>query len=132
MKDYYVCLESELVPVTREVWEVYYRCRSKERYQQEVTRRRMISSDDSSFMDYLINSSHKSSESAEECAIHNLLCEELLKLVEKLSDEDKTLIVGLFVHNLTERQLGEILNLAQQTVSYRKNKILKRFKKLLS
>lgn len=130
-RDFYVYLNQQLIPVTKEVWEVYYRGRAKERYMHKVAKQRHISSSDNSLTEYLINCSGQSVQSAETEALRKITLLQLLDLIDDLPKEDKSLLIDLYYYDKTEKQIAHQMNLSQQTISYRKHKLLCYLRKLL-
>ncbi len=130
-KEYYIYLNDELLPVSKEVWEVYYRGRSKEYYMRKVYKKRTISSESVEFMDYLFNKNDKVEKSAEDIAINNILVEQVVCHMKSLPPLDQQLLFDIYYEQLSERKVAEKLNICQQSVSYRKNRIIRTLRKKL-
>lgn len=69
--------------------------------------------------------------SPEDIIADTILLEELWKRVSELSDESQT-IVKMFSEGASERKIAEAVGLSKTALNYKKNKILKNLKNILS
>ena len=69
--------------------------------------------------------------SVEEQAIANLLREKLRRSIALLSKPEQELIRALYFEELTERQLSCRVGIPQQTINYKRRRILQKLKKLM-
>jgi RNA polymerase sigma factor (sigma-70 family) len=71
-------------------------------------------------------------DSIEEIIEHKILLEQISFCLECLNQEEKELIDLLFFSGVSERKLSELTGVPRKTISYRKEKILEKLRKLMN
>lgn len=144
-KDFYLYIDGKAEKVSEEVYREYYRAENKEHYfmdrlkkghttinpdTQEIcyTPSREMSYEQLMEQDWQFTSPEAS---VEEQAVSAALVEKLAAILHNLSTEEMALIEELFYLEKTEREAAEFFAVSQNTIHYRKNKVLSKLKKLM-
>ena len=69
--------------------------------------------------------------SVEEIVMDKLLLDELHAVLERLTDDERSLIDALFFRGISERELSRESGIARPTIYSRKNAVLKKLNNLL-
>ena len=69
------------------------------------------------------------SEPLDEKVMREIMIEKLPEAISTLNDEEKELIRQIYFNHVSERDLGKIMGVPRTTISYRKEKALKKLKK---
>ena len=130
---FYLRLYDISFEVTKEQYEEYYRERRRAKYLEEVDIANGLAyyqalDTDSYLGEELIRNKTQLTEDIVE---NEDLIEKMLKSLEQLSEKEKELIKEIFFSGKTERELSAETGIPQTTISYRKQQILKKLKKLL-
>ena len=130
-KKYYIRLKSERIEVTKEVYEVYYSMQRKEAYQIERDYRHGLlyydawDSENNNGVEYLPDKAANT----EEEALDLITRQEFWTLIGQAGDQND--LCKLIADGRTEREIAEILGIAQSTVNRNKNRLYRRFRKKL-
>ena len=149
IKDFYIEINHQKVPVTKEVFVAYYNDHAKERMQRIRRSRCMVSNgkgglrlcDKSSCgecphkrsggtvsLDYLHDEFDYEVEDKSENVIEQINKEEIASAVRKalseLSEIDRTIAVMTLEEDISEAKVAELLNVSQPAVHQRKVKII--------
>lgn len=142
---YYILLDGQTFEVSRELYEVYYKGRRKEKYftqdlkqehtrvDQETGQITVIPSREDSY-ERLLEAEKQFAEDAEDIedvAIRAVMLEKLTAALHTLTDEEKTIIHALFYQEVGEVELAKRMGIPRTTLRSRKDKILKKLKELL-
>lgn len=141
-KDFYLYIDGKSIKVSKEIYQEYYYGKRKEQYfmkdlkkedadiEQESQKVVFIPGREISYEQLLeLNVSFASSEeSLEDRAIRSVLLEQAIK---SLSPEEQTIIRELYYLGKTERQVSTELHMAKTTLQRRRDKALKKLRKLL-
>ncbi len=142
---YYILLDGQTFEVSRELYEVYYKGRRKEKYftqdlkqehtrvDQETGQITVIPSREDSY-EWLLEAEKQFAEDAEDIedvAIRAVMLEKLTAALHTLTDEEKTIIHALFYQEVGEVELAKRMGIPRTTLRSRKDKILKKLKELL-
>ena len=144
-KDFYLYINGDPVKVSEDVYREYYHGEDKERYfmgklkkgrtvvNQETQEIQYIPSRELSYeqlaeQDWQFSASDISTEDK---VIKAIMVEKLQSVLHNLSTEEMALIEELFYLEKTEREAAELFAVSQNTIHYRKNKILEKLKKLM-
>ena len=139
-------IDSQLVEVSDEVYEVYTKGKRKDRYftndlkvekirvnQEKETVTFIPSREDS--LDRLIEDNDQqyadNSETVEDDAVKNVMVEKLKSVLDELSPDEYELIQALYYRGFSERKWSDETGLPQKTINNRRRKILRKLKKLL-
>lgn len=141
--DFTLYINGQPVQVSEEVYREFMRAEEKERYfmrrlkkgrflvdseQQTVT---YIPSREASYEQLLEEDWDFPSpgETVDDTAVKAYLLEKLQEALHSLSDEEMALIQELFYLEKTEREAAALFQLSQNTIHYRKNRVLKKLKR---
>ncbi len=132
-KEYKIRINGTQVTVSREVYTVYYRTERhaaalKEKDARHGTTSYHALDTDERLGEELLRDPEAS---VEEQAIANLLREKLRRSIALLSKPEQELIRALYFEELTERQLSCRVGIPQQTINYKRRRILQKLKKLM-
>lgn len=131
-KEYRVRVCGALVPVTQEVYQVFYQTKrhAKTLYEKDE-RNGLISYDGMDTEDTLGEEMipDRDAISVEDAVIANILRDKLHRCLSMLDESDRQLIHALFYEGLSERQAAKRFRIPQQTVNYRKRIALAQLKK---
>ncbi len=132
-KEYKIRINGTQVTVSREVYTVYYRTERhaaalKEKDARHGTTSYHTLDTDERLGEELLRDPEAS---VEEQAIANLLREKLRRSIALLSKPEQELIRALYFEELTERQLSCRVGIPQQTINYKRRRILQKLKKLM-
>lgn len=72
-----------------------------------------------------------SSPGPEELVEEKIMNEKLYQSISMLSQTEKYIIKSYYFDELTDQKIGDVLGVAQNTVSYRRRKVLKKLAKIL-
>lgn len=142
---YYIALDGQLLEVNRELYDVYYKGRRKEKYfmhdlkeericmDKETGRITVIPSREDSYERLLDADKQFAQEeyNIEDMAIRKIMLEKLNEAIHTLSNEESAIIHALFYREISEVELAKQLGIARTTLQSRKYKILEKLKKLL-
>lgn len=122
-KTYYMKINGKWTEISKEVYSIY-----KSSYQKMYR----VLKKESDFVDY-----YGDIEIIAESFVNQDLIEEIMlkdkksllhKIMINLSDEEVFLIKSIYFDDMKEKELADKLNVSQQLIHYRKNKILKKLK----
>lgn len=132
-KEYRVRSCGALVPVSQEVYQVFYQTKRRAKTLYEKDERRGLVSYDSMDTEDTLGEEmipDREAVSVEDAAIANILRDKLHRCLSMLDESDRQLIHALFYEGLSERYLAKKINVPQQTISDRKLRAIARLKKL--
>lgn len=131
-KEYYIKLnDGQVVPVTEEAYREYKRPQWREAKQKKVRQMREFS------LEYMIENGmeHIYSDNqklVEEIAEDNLMLEMLMKALETLTDDERSLINELYFNEKSEREVSKSIGVPQRTINSRRQAIIKKLKKIMN
>lgn len=135
--------EGQLIEVSDEVYKAYTQGERKERYISEDLKTERIQIDTAKqtihirpsredslerLMDENAQQFADNAEPMDEAVARKVLLEQALN---KLTPDERAMIYALFFEELSEREYARRTGIAQKTINDRKNRILKKLKKLL-
>ena len=145
-KDFYLYIDGQPVQVSGEVYREYYRAEDKERYfmgklkkgrtkvnpeTQEIQEIQYIPSRELSY-EQLVEQDWQfavSDDSVEDRAVRADMLEKLQDVLQSLSAEELALLNELFYLEKTEREVAGLYAVSQNTIHYRKNRLLDKLRK---
>ncbi len=145
-KQRYLYVEGEKIPVSEEIYEVYYHFFRKERYFSEDLKREKLLYDSEQQIAVLLLSREDSYErlleqdkqfptpdtiTPEDAAIKADLLERLAQALHMLSDDELNVIRELFYLEKTEREVSANLHMPLSTFHNRKNAILRKLREFI-
>lgn len=132
-KKYYIPVDGKMYETSEEVYKTYYKMDRRERYLEERSRKNDIS------FDALREASYPIEERLREPIIgleDALICkyqvEDLLKKLAILTAYEMWLVEELYSHGKSERQIERESGIPRKTISYQKQKILKKLRNVLA
>ena len=144
-RDFYLYVEGKPVKVSEEVYREYYRAEDKERYFMGKLKKGHIRIDPDTQEICYVSSRELSYEqlmeqdwqfaapgdSVEDRVVRAELLEKLQAVLQSLSLEEMALLEELFYLEKTEREVAGMYAVSQNTIHYRKNRILEKLKKMM-
>jgi len=145
-KKYYLIIDGEKVPVSKELYKEYQRFTRKEKYfsvdlktekfiyDQEKMIAIFIPGREDSYERLLEQDKQFSSPDAvtpEDSAIKAILLEKLRRALHTLTDDELELIYEFFYLERTEREVSAAMKVAASTLRDRKNVVLQKLRKLV-
>ncbi len=144
-KEYYIALEGQTFKVSKELYDAYYKGKRKDRYFTQDLKKEHTKVDKETGKLTVIPSREDSlerllevekqfaedAESVEDTVIRIIMLEKLRRALNRLSNEEKTIIQALFYQEISEVELSKRLGIARTTLQSRKYKIFEKLKKLL-
>lgn len=130
-KEYYIKLnDGQVVPVTEEVYREYKRPQWREAKQKKVRQMREFSLEymNENGIEHIYSDKQKL---VEDIAEDNLMLEMLMKALETLTDDERSLINELYFNEKSERILSKQIDIPQQTINSRKAIIIKKLRKFM-
>lgn len=132
-KNFYIKLSDGLeIPVTKEVHEAYYEQEKPEKYHERMKKKMHKSYDELSETDHPAEGQlFVPPASVEELAEREMTLEILLCALEKITAEEKKLMVELYLAEKTETECAKNNGVSVTTVARRREKILAKLRKLM-
>lgn len=130
-KEYYIYVQGEQVPVSREIYCAYYEEYDHERYIDRRGQKREISFDLLQEQGSLINFAGLSEHSIEYQMIEKERMVQLYQALKQLDDKERWLIDKLYFDECSEKEIALILGISQQAVSKKKQKVLRKLGSIL-
>ena len=129
-KPYFVNLGYAVMETTKENYLSYYKDWARERYINRLDKQNQLLSFDALDSDEFNGSDIvvDSSEHFEDVIDRKLMAQRLPKLISKLNEAEKELILNIYFRNISERELAKKMNIPRATLQYRKNQILNQLK----
>jgi RNA polymerase sigma factor (sigma-70 family) len=137
MKDrnqFFIPVNGQLVVVTVEVYNEYYKMSRRERYLEErdLAKGKVLYSDmdaDEMLGEEAIPDLETTS--VEQTVLDAIMVEKLRKCLVLLSEDERALVDVLFFEGYSEREVASLIGISQKGVNKRKSKLLAKLKKLL-
>lgn len=132
--DYYLMIENEKIPVSREIYKAYCQGSRKERYFRESDLHNRVCSYDALDTEDFRGSKlfeDTLSPSVEEAAEQHLLLQTLCRILKTLPADDLRLLRLIYGQQKTFRQAAKIMNLPLSTLYSRHRSLLNRLRTLL-
>lgn len=133
-KDYYIRVQNELVSVTKEVYSANNSTKRQIRTQRDRDKRHGLLSIQAFDTDTICGEEIISDplvESVEDQVIAAIMSAKLHTCMALLQPEERELIRAIFFEGKSERKLSQEISIPQKTINDRKQKILKKLKKLM-
>ena len=133
-KDLYIKINEELINVSEEVYLTYYRMESRARYLERkdiLHGKTLYSNLDTEEMTGEDGIPDLDSESVEDEAIRKMMADKLHKCLNLLPTHERELLIEIYFNEKSEVQLAKELGVLQQSISYKKLKILKKLQKMM-
>lgn len=130
---YELVVKKQRIEVSEEIYEVYYKCKEREKYIDKLNQKYTVSLEKIMDEGYHVemNGFNFVKESVEDEAIKNIGIREMIKSLKKLEPDELVFIKEIYEKGFTEKEVAQRLGVTQQTVNYRKMTILKKLRNLL-
>ena len=133
MKQYYIKIKGKKIPVTEEVYRAYMRPVWREQKRMKIYAEIEIS------YDCMVENGAEPEDTTQEDIdkivvdklFSELISEKLHEALDEFDDGEKFLIEQIYFKNKSERDIEAETGIAQTTINYQKNKILKKLYKKL-
>ncbi len=129
---YTLLVGEKRVPVSHEVYKAYYQCRDREKYLEKLAEGNNISleacAEKGISVEYKIATVE---DSMEDMIILNDLIAKMIYCVQMLDGPDRKFIVELYLRGKSEHQLSREAGIPCMTIHDRKDKILRKLKKMM-
>ena len=119
-KHYYFKIKGQYHEVSEEVYKTCYNSFKKEEREKEKRNEFKVSS-----LDQLDNNN---TALVDKIADVNEEVENVMNIINQLSEEDKNLITNLLIKNKTERELSALMGVSQPAIHKRKKRIIENIK----
>jgi len=131
-KEFYIKLkDGTIVPVSEEIYREYKRPEWRESYRRRTCAVREISYEYIAEQGCELNAV-SAQKLTEDTVVDKIMIELLMNALATLTDGERRIIDILYFKEKTERETAAITNISQQTVHWKKCKILLKLKKLLN
>ena len=132
---YYIPIEGKLIEVEENVYIAYYKMGRRERYLVERDQKNGVLSYDALDQDGIIGQemmNDPEADSLEDLVLAKELKSELHRCIEILSKSEQELIQAIYFDGMSDMEYSKRIKKTQQTVSYRRKKVLSKLKRLMS
>ena len=138
--NYYLYIDGQAVPVSKQVYRVYQHYERKEEYFSYDLKTEKFQKDTATFLPSREDSYERLLEqdrqfaapgkSVEQLALKHLEAERIRFCLAQLTDEERKLISLLFYQEKTEQEVGNMLHISHQAVNKRKQALLLKLRKI--
>lgn len=130
-KVYLINLGHSVMEVDEIAYHDFYKEENREDYRQKLAIKNNVVSKESLISGEFneCNLVVDTSEPLDEKVMREIMIEKLPEAISTLNDEEKELIRQIYFNHVSERDLGKIMGVPRTTISYRKEKALKKLKK---
>ena len=133
-KQYFIHLHNCKFEVSQEDYIKFYKEKRREKYLYEADEAHGLVSyqanDGGEFSgeDYLVDTEQ---ESIEDIVVKKVMTEHLRRAMQKLTEDERFLVLSLFSDEHNEVTMAELLGVNQSTISRRKDKIIAKLQKII-
>jgi DNA-directed RNA polymerase specialized sigma subunit len=132
MKEYFIKVGKDRIPVSQEVYEEHYKSKERMKYIQKLESVRLISYDqaleDGLPIETLMIDQEKL---VADIVLNRLMIEKLLACIQQLLDDEQDLLRELYFNESCMRAAAKKLNLSLGAMQRKKALVLKKLKKIL-
>jgi DNA-directed RNA polymerase specialized sigma subunit len=131
-KEYYLYVNGQKVKVSEDIYKVYWREKEHEKYLEQVDRKNHLLFFSSMDHDgHFVNNIVDESVDVEKIVETQMMIEALRRAISRLNDEEKDIIERLYFDDETVRSVAKLKDTTHPALIKRRNKILKKLKKLI-
>lgn len=131
-KDYYLYVKGKAVKVSEEVYKAYWKITEHERYLiKKDWKNNVIPFSALDYDGHFVDNIVDESIDIEKIVEVKMQIEELNKVLNSLTDEERDIITAIFFREESLRSIGERKNRSYQAIGKRRDKILEKLRKLL-
>lgn len=134
-KQFFIPIEGKLIEVEENVYIAYYKMGRRERYLVERDQKNGVLSYDALDQDGIIGQemmNDPEADSLEELVMAKELKSKLHLCIEMLSKSERELIQAIYFDGMSDTEYSKRIRKSQQTVSYRRKKVLSKLKRLMN
>lgn len=134
-EQFFIPIEGKLIEVEENVYIAYYKMGRRERYLVERDQKNGVLSYDALDQDGIIGQEMMNDPEAnnlEDLAMAKELKSKLHLCIEILSKSERELIQAIYFDGMSDSEYSKRINKTQQTVSYRRKKVLSKLKRLMN
>ena len=134
-KQFFIPIEGKLIEVEEKVYIAYYKMGRRERYLVERDQKNGVLSYDALDQDGIVGQemmNDPEADSLEELVMAKELKSKLHLCIEILSKSERELIQAIYFDGMSDSEYSKRINKTQQTVSYRRKKVLSKLKRLMN
>lgn len=134
-KQFFIPIEGKLIEVEENVYLAYYKMGRRERYLVERDQKNGVLSYDALDQDGIIGQemmNDPEADSLEELVMAKELKSKLHLCIEILSKSERELIQAIYFDGMSDTEYSKRIRKSQQTVSYRRKKVLSKLKRLMN
>lgn len=133
MKDFKIKINKELISVSEEIYISYYKMERRERYLNEVSLEKDLSYNQLMDKEYPIEvKMSKPQNLIEDEIVEKIMIEKMTIAIKSLDNSERMIIHELFFNGKSIRELAETLDISKSTLHGRKDKVLKKLRKILN
>ena len=134
-EQYIISVEGKLIEVDENVYVAYYKMGRRERYLVERDQKNGVLSYDALDQDGIVG--HEMMNDAEADSVEDLVLAKELKsklhrCIEILPKSERELIQAIYFDGMSDTEYSKRIRKSQQTVSYRRKKVLSKLKRLMN
>ena len=129
-KEYFLFVNGKKVKVNKEIYKAYWQEKNHENYLKKLNRKKLSFIEVSEGKNSLENIADENVD-IEKIVQAHMMIEELKKAISNLSSDEKEIIEKLYYDEETLRLVAKDKNISHSALIKKRNKILKKLKKLL-
>ena len=132
---HYIPIEGKLIEVEENVYIAYYKMGRRERYLVERDQKNGLLSYDALDQDGIVGQemmNDPEADSLEDLVLAKELKSQLHRCIEILSKSERELIQAIYFDGMSDTEYSKRIRKSQQTVSYRRKKVLSKLKRLMN
>lgn len=134
-EQFFIPIEGKLIEVEENVYIAYYKMGRRERYLVERDQKNGVLSYDALDQDGIVGQemmNDPEADSLEDLVMVKELKSKLRLCIEILSKSERELIQAIYFDGMSDTEYSKRINKTQQTVSYRRKKVLSKLKRLMN
>ena len=134
-EQFFIPIEGKLIEVEENVYIAYHKMGRRERYLVERDQKNGVLSYDALDQDGIVGQGMMNAPEAnnlEDLAMAKELKSKLHLCIEILSKSERELIQAIYFDGMSDTEYSKRINKTQQTVSYRRKKVLSKLKRLMN
>ena len=134
-EQFFIPIEGKLIEVEENVYIAYYKMGRRERYLVERDQKNGVLSYDALDQDGIVGQemmNDPEADSLEDLVMAKELKSKLRLCIAILSKSERELIQAIYFDGMSDTEYSKRINKTQQTVSYRRKKVLSKLKRLMN
>lgn len=134
-EQFFIPIEGKLIEVEENVYITYYKMGRRERYLVERDQKNGVLSYDALDQEEIVGQemmNDPEADSLEDLVMAKELKSKLHRCVEILSKSERELIQAIYFDGMSDTEYSKRIRKSQQTVSYRRKKVLSKLKRLMN